>query len=578
MAETPEEAATVNDSLIQADRHEQENAEPGAAAGEPNQPAHRYLLDEDQDDEDGAVFAAAAPEDQPQAEHEDQGEFNQQTEIVRINPNFLEEAMLMLHTRVCIVLLICLKPQVRKCFLMTLGMATVLVGLVFACLHGSFVRRCSGSHVLGDVLASVGPRGNLVTGWPDLNATTGSGSMLIVAIELIGDQLPRIDGVYQPIMTRMILPNMTNANQTAEEWSTVLDKSDAMFSADQDSLVALPCLMRFPTRTRWCNATAAENYVLIQAKVDKWSILFGYFPVAFVVNSILGPDLVLYNSASCIANDLSTSVSLRQAGTAAKSQVQTFEPRTDSWVTTIGTAINRMATVMASFAILSMVSSFKVWVYGVYMVPAVAVGAQRFCTLGGQQELHVERMAPWCTQPRFLLYACGSALLAWTVFPGVALSLVTKWFVSVSDFPGYVYGLVLFSEGFFMVVARSEATIRIFPQVVVATYILTTLYAMCFGAIGAWPLAIFLAHLVVLGTALSLFFFHEFAVYEQLSSTKPRQYRYTAVIGAKYGELPKFWEIYQDGPWYVNHDHLGGLHLVKRGRDGNLPEFAQNRR
>ena len=38
--------------------------------------------------------------------------------------------------------------------------------------------------------------------------------MLIVAIELIGDQLSRIDGVYQPIMTRMILPNMTNANQT----------------------------------------------------------------------------------------------------------------------------------------------------------------------------------------------------------------------------------------------------------------------------------------------------------------------------------------------------------------------------
>ena len=37
---------------------------------------------------------------------------------------------------------------------------------------------------------------------------------------------------------------------------------------DQDSLVALPCLMRFPTRTRWCNATAAENYVLIQAKVQ----------------------------------------------------------------------------------------------------------------------------------------------------------------------------------------------------------------------------------------------------------------------------------------------------------------------
>ena len=106
MAETPEEAATVNDSLIQANRHEQENAEPDAAAGapppacanplnlrivEPNQPAHRYLLDEDQDDEDGAVFAAAAPEDQPQGEHADWGEFNQQTEIVRINPNFLEE-------------------------------------------------------------------------------------------------------------------------------------------------------------------------------------------------------------------------------------------------------------------------------------------------------------------------------------------------------------------------------------------------------------------------------------------------------------------------------------------------------
>ena len=34
-----------------------------------------------------------------------------------------------------------------------------------------------------------------------------------------------------------------------------------------------------------------------------------------------------------------------------------------------------------------------------------------------------------------------------------------------------------------------------------ATYVLTTLYAMCFGAIGAWPLAIFLGilHVTVRG-------------------------------------------------------------------------------
>ena len=38
--------------------------------------------------------------------------------------------------------------------------------------------------------------------------------MLIVAIEFIGDKLPRIDDVYQPIMTSLILPNVTNANQT----------------------------------------------------------------------------------------------------------------------------------------------------------------------------------------------------------------------------------------------------------------------------------------------------------------------------------------------------------------------------
>jgi hypothetical protein len=118
--------------------------------------------------------------------------------------------------------------------------------------------------------------------------------MLIVAIEFIGDKLPRIDDVYQPIMTRAILPNVTNANQTdCQSTDCLFERSMTCFMVcsrgmvyrigqfrctvlsgqcdgvqDEDSLVALPCLMRFPTRTRWYNATAAENYVLIQAKVQ----------------------------------------------------------------------------------------------------------------------------------------------------------------------------------------------------------------------------------------------------------------------------------------------------------------------
>ena len=33
------------------------------------------------------------------------------------------------------------------------------------------------------------------------------------------------------------------------------------------------------------------------------------------------------------------------------------------------------------------------------------------------------------------------------------------------------------------------------------------------------------------------------------------------MLGVKYGDLPSFWEIYQDGPWHVHHDQVGGLHL-----------------
>ena len=52
------------------------------------------------------------------------------------------------------------------------------------------------------------------------------------------------------------------------------------------------------------------------------------------------------------------------------------------------------------------------------------------CLVNAAERLHVDRFAPWCTKPHFGVHAVVAAVLAWAVFPGAVLSLISRWLLN----------------------------------------------------------------------------------------------------------------------------------------------------
>eukprot|EP00656_Telonema_subtile_P003582 TRINITY_DN11629_c0_g1_i2.p1 TRINITY_DN11629_c0_g1~~TRINITY_DN11629_c0_g1_i2.p1 ORF type:complete len:395 (-),score=71.64 TRINITY_DN11629_c0_g1_i2:58-1242(-) len=320
--------------------------------------------------------------------------------------------------------------------------------------------------------------------------------------------------------------------------------------------------------TGWCDPAAIlGNYTLVSAQVGRWSSVFGTGPAVAIINTLLSPHLVISNSLACHATSAHSALKVLVA---SNSRRVSFEPSSRSWFERASMGFYRIATILISFCVLSMVSSFKIWVYAVYMIPAVALGAQKLCRANGMPTLTPEHIAPWCSQPYFLLHTLLAAALAWGGIPGTVLSLLARCYPDAPDYPGYVYGLVLLCEGFLVVMARSARTITHFCQVGFWVFSLCCAYTLAYGGQGCWGVLVFGSYLVMLTMALHCTFSFEFPVYESLSATKPRQFQYTAVFGRSYGELPSFWEFYCDGPWHVHHDRMGGLHARRRAAAGSL--------
>jgi hypothetical protein len=171
-------------------------------------------------------------------------------------------------------------------------------------------------------------------------------------------------------------------------------------------------------------------------------------------------------------------------------------------------------------------STFKMWVYGVYMVPAVClsppradpaqvalVGQRILARMNAEHQYNVLTLAPWCAHRNFGWHTALAAGLAWGGLPGTVLSLMSKcvarwvccfdesvsWFSDITDFPSYVYGLFVFSEGFFLVLAHSSQSMHRFrcpgsswvvslccSHAVVLVFLFTGSYALGYGTLGCW--------------------------------------------------------------------------------------------
>lgn len=526
-------------------------------------PTQQLMAVEEDDEEDGAVFL---PEDRmenpdPDGEDEEEAERHLDSTLIGLNPNFTEEALFSFYTRVCIVCRFSLRRKSRKALMLLLGGVTALVFSVFAVAHFSFVHQCDRGHdFFRAVLRDLEPAA-IPNGWPVAVEGTAKQTQVLAAVELTQSS---------DVTTHVVSPLANNTNQSAAFWLEALRAADFVFAGSDAALLNMssPSIVcQANTSTYWCNPEQIlTNYTLIQAKVGRWAPVFGQGPAVALVNTVLSPSLAISNSLKCHAQRTAHSLMVLVRADGHKAS---FNPDTPHWLWKIGVALYRLATVLCSFAALSVVSSFKIWVYTMYMIPAMGQLAQRMLRHQDLPPIHPEHMAPWCRQPGFAWHGLLAAVLAWGGFPGLVLSLLAQCYPEIQDFPGYVYGLLLFSEAFVLLMARTRRTISQFCLACFWSFSLTCGYALAYGSNGCWGVLTLGAHLVVLLTGLHCLFEHEIQSYETLSNTKPREHRYPAVFGRGYGEIPPFWEYYQDGPCYVHHDRMGGLHVRRRAGAGS---------